>query len=406
MPRLHMPRLSADGGCTGCWPSCRGWRPTTGPGGRRVRPVRLHRGRAGRRPRAAVPVRPAPVHARHAHRRRHRRRPGVDPLRRVLRPAAAADAGRGPGAAGRRPGGAGHARRRRRAARWPGAWPSWPGPWAWASTRRWRSRSAGARGRAGRAAGGVAAPPPGRDRVLRLRPRRVDDRGWSTRMRCSPPAASGTSRRSATRSTTSACSGSTGCATATPARHHVRAAGRAARARRLPAPARGPPGDPGAGAGGAAWVVDQYPVEEVEQVEGGRAAAGHPGRQRAGLAGAAAAAPGPRGPVVDGDAGAGRRRAARRILGRYRRGVACAVGCIDDDPSLADPAVAVPPPEPSRHRRPSRSGARNLVEWVVIIVGALLVAFWSRRSCSRPSTSRRGRCRPRSRSRTGCWSTS
>ena len=77
------------------------------------RPLRRLGGRARARPRAPPAVRAAAVHARSPHRGRDRRRPRLDPLRRVLRSPAATVGGRGPRAPDRRSGAAGRAGVRR-----------------------------------------------------------------------------------------------------------------------------------------------------------------------------------------------------------------------------------------------------------------------------------------------------
>ena len=136
----------------------------------------------------------------------------------------------------------------------------------------------------------VAAVPPGRDRVLRLRPRRVDEahrrpvhrllrRRPVVRVGLVPPG-----RRRAALPRRPHPDGH-------PARDRLLAARRAPGAGRLPAPARRPPGRRSSWSRRPRWVVEQYPVERVEPVEdGGGPGPGHPGGQPAGVAGAAAPA--------------------------------------------------------------------------------------------------------------------
>ena len=348
-----------------------GGRARRPPGRRRVRPVRLHPGRARRRPGAAVPVRAPPLHARHADRRRHRRRPGVDPLRRVLRPAAAAHAGRGPGPAGRGPDGAGHLRWRRRRAAGAGA--------RQAGRGHGRRRRPGGRGRARARRRGPALRtlrdgrrrlPPGRDRLLLLRPRRAGPAGHRPlrgvlgrrpvvrvglvppgRRRAAVPGRPHRRRR--------------------PAGHHVRARRKARRSSPPTGPTPATPGSPSTSTRRpAGWPSSTRSRRWRRSTVAGCGSRWWPASPRGSNGCSCASAPGPR-------------WSAATRAGRPRPHADCSPvtrgSLVGRCPSKTTPSSPRPPAQSTSGEPPEvetkPSGLRNAVEWVLIAGGALLVAF-------------------------------
>ena len=144
----------------------------------------------------------------------------------------------------------------------------------------------------------------------------------------------------------------------------------------------------------AAWVVEQYPVEQVDDLGDGRLRVRLVAGQRAWLERLLLRL-GPTARMVEGDPGAGRRRrgpppeplrspvafhpccAGRRLLRSPGRDRSTGIGPADPRPAGSRPASRRPAdPEAGRRRRAkvSRSPQRNLVEWVLVVGGALLVA--------------------------------